>query len=73
VSERSRPQRRRAARGAADRAQTKRPAAPRRPAAPKTAARFGSAGFLNYLIIALLVVLAAMIVTILLFVFRYGP
>jgi hypothetical protein len=62
LSEKPRPERRRPARGAATRAQ---PARPRRAPAPRPRPAAGSpgAGFLDYLIIALLVVLAVMLVT----------
>jgi hypothetical protein len=75
VSDKSRPERRRATRGSARDAQTKaRPAPPRRPATkrPRPAARSRGAGFLDYLIIALLVVLTLIVVGGLLFVIRGG-
>ena len=65
MSEKSRPERRRATLGATRREQTRaRPAPARRPAAKpsRPAARSRGAGFLDYLIIALLVVLVVMIV-----------
>ena len=65
MSERTRPERRRATRSASRKAQTQsRPAPPRRPAAKQSrpAARPRGAGFLDYLIISLLVVLVLMII-----------
>jgi hypothetical protein len=75
VSDRSRPERRRATRNTSRKAQAKaRPAAPRRPAAkqPRPAVRARGAGFLDYLIIALLVALALIVLGGLLFVLRAG-
>jgi hypothetical protein len=75
VSDKSRPERRRASRSMSRSAQPKaRPAPPRRPAAkqPRPAARSRGAGFLDYLIIALLVVLALIVIGGLLFVVRGG-
>ena len=82
MSEKSRPERRRASRDASHKSQTKaRPAPPRRPAATpsrpvatpsRPVARSSDAGFLDYLIIALLVFLGVMIVAGLLVVIRGG-
>ena len=75
MSDKPRPERRRASRSASRKAQTKsRPAPPRRPAVKQSrpAARSRGAGFLDYLIIALLVVLAVIVIAGLLFVFRVG-
>ena len=79
MSDKPRPERRRASRKAQTKARPappRRPAAKRsRPAAPKVrpAARSGGAGFLDYLIIALLVVLAVLVIAGLLLVLRVGP
>ena len=77
MSGKPRPERRRASRTATRKTQTKaRPAPPRRPAArtaarpSRPATRSRGAGFLDYLIIALLVVLAVMLVAGLLLVLR---
>ena len=75
MSDKSRPERRRATRSTSRSAQTRaRPAPARRPAArqPAPAARSRGAGFLDYLIIALLVALALVVVGGLLFVIRGG-
>jgi hypothetical protein len=71
VSEKSRPERRRATRAATGKPMT-RPAAPRRPAArpSRPMARSRGPGFVDYLIIALLIVLAVMLVAGLLLVLR---
>jgi hypothetical protein len=62
VSDKSRPERRRATRGTSRKAQTK----------ARPAARSRGAGFLDYLIIALLVTLALIVMGGLLFVVRGG-
>ena len=75
MSDKSRPERRRATRSTSRKAQTKaRPAPPRRPAAKQSrpAARSRGAGFLDYLIIALLVALALIVIGGLLFVVFWG-
>ena len=75
MSDKSRPERRRATRSTSRKAQTKaRPAPPRRPAAtqPRPATSSRGAGFLDYLIVALLVALALIVIGGLLFVIRGG-
>jgi uncharacterized RDD family membrane protein YckC len=76
VSDKPRPERRRASRSASRKEPAKsRQVPPRRPAATRSrpAARSGGAGFLDYLIAALLVVLAVLVIAGLLFVLRVGP